>query len=229
MIISLVQSSIVLLGIQINEPVTTLTDLIVAVICLYAYLKLRKIPATQKSHNYYLYFFFVMAIASAMGGLIGHGFIYLFNKYWVYPGWGASIIGINLLTKALIHDSRIFLKQKVWKAIYLINIIELPVLLFMLSFYMKFMLVILYSVYGLVLITGIFSSLLYFNSSVKGYGFFMLSAAFTTVTIIIFVNELNIHPWFNQADMGHVLLAVNSYFLYTGTEKIFSSQPVPCI
>ncbi len=68
------QPSIEILGIRIDEPVTTFTDLIVSVVCLYAFYHLHKIPIKSKVHWNLKYYFLSMGIATIFGGLIGHGF-----------------------------------------------------------------------------------------------------------------------------------------------------------
>ena len=81
----LIQPSIEILGLQIDEPVTTFTDLMVSAVCFYAFIKLSKIPVHNKVHLYLRYYFLSMGIATIIGGLVGHGFFYLFNTQWHSP------------------------------------------------------------------------------------------------------------------------------------------------
>ncbi|MEA2106203.1 MAG: hypothetical protein U9P82_05720 [Bacteroidota bacterium] len=72
------QPSIFIQNIRIDEPVTTLTDLFVSFVCFYAFYKLNKIPIRNKVHLYLRYYFLSMGIATAIGGIVGHGFFVSF-------------------------------------------------------------------------------------------------------------------------------------------------------
>ncbi|MFP4025592.1 MAG: DUF6962 family protein, partial [Thiohalospira sp.] len=65
------QPSIFIHNIRIDEPVTTLTDLMVSAVCIYAFFKLNKIPLHNKVHLYLRYYFLSMGIATAIGGIVG--------------------------------------------------------------------------------------------------------------------------------------------------------------
>ena len=81
----LIQPSIEILGIRVDEPITTLTDLFVAAMCIYAFFKLNKIPVQNKMHTYLKVYFISMGIATTVGGIVGHGFLYLFDYNTALP------------------------------------------------------------------------------------------------------------------------------------------------
>ena len=78
----LAQPSIYFLGLRIDEPVTTVTDLIVSAVCFYAFYQLHRIPLKNKVHWNLKYYFLSMGMATLIGGVIGHGFLYLFSFAW---------------------------------------------------------------------------------------------------------------------------------------------------
>ena len=117
------QPSIELFGILIDEPVTTFTDLIVSAVCFYAFYKLLKIPVRNKTHTYLKYYFLGMALATAIGGLIGHGFIYIFSFAWKLPGWLVSMVSIALLERAVIEYARKLIKPAIGRFFAWLNII----------------------------------------------------------------------------------------------------------
>lgn len=73
------QPSIELWGILINEPVTVATDLIVSAVCIYAFVKIIQVPYRGKLKAYLLWYFFLMALATMLGGIIGHAFLCHFD------------------------------------------------------------------------------------------------------------------------------------------------------
>ena len=145
------QPSIFIQNIRIDEPVTTLTDLMVSAVCFYAFFKLNKIPLHNKVHLYLRYYFLSMGIATAIGGIVGHGFLYLFDTQWhspeslvnfigkifgkdllkdvanpwKLPGWLTSMFSIALVERAAIEYARPLIKNKVGKFFAWLNVIEL--------------------------------------------------------------------------------------------------------
>ena len=214
------QPAIEILGIQINEPVTTVTDLIVSAVCFYAFFKLRKISGKEKLHLYLTYFFFSMGMSTAFGGIIGHGFMYLFSDYWVLLGWCSSIVAVNLMERAVLIYASDLINEKTWKILSLINTAELPVFLLLTLFTLNFLFVVIYSTYGLLLFVGSFSVFIYKKTKSEGSKFFLIAVLFATIGALIFMNEWSIHIWFNYMDTSHCLMAVSAFFFYKGAKAI---------
>ena len=62
--------SVNILNVRLDEPVTTLTDIIIAAICFYAFFRLIRISGKQ--HLYLTYFFLILGTGTFLGGVIGH-------------------------------------------------------------------------------------------------------------------------------------------------------------
>ena len=122
---NLAQPSIDVFGLQINEPVTTVTDLMVSAVCFMAFFRLSKIPVKNKVHFFLRYYFLSMGLATLTGGLIGHAFFYLFNDKWKLIGWVTSMFSIALLERAAIEYVRPLIHKKLGKAFTWVNMIEL--------------------------------------------------------------------------------------------------------
>ena len=113
------QPSIEFFSIRIDEPITTLTDLFVSAMCFYAFYRLNKIPTRNKMHTYLKVYFMSMGIATTIGGIVGHGFLYLFDynaalpvSPWKLPGWITSMISIAMIERASIEYARKLIKPK---------------------------------------------------------------------------------------------------------------------
>ena len=77
------QPDYVLFGLRILEPVTTITDILVAAVCLYSFWQLNRGPLSGKTILFMKWYFFSMGLATFLGGIIGHGFLYAFNEHWI--------------------------------------------------------------------------------------------------------------------------------------------------
>ena len=97
---------ITLYGVQILEPVTSLTDLITALVCFYAFYRLSKLDRHGKVYTYFRYYFLWTGIATTCAAFIGHAFLYLFSFEWKMIGWAFSATGILFIEWGTLHFIR---------------------------------------------------------------------------------------------------------------------------
>ena len=88
------QPTIELFGLPIMEPMVTFTDLWITIVCLFAFLSLRKKAFPGVIHRYMRYYFLIMALATFLGGVLGHAFQYAVGIEWKLPGWLISMIAV---------------------------------------------------------------------------------------------------------------------------------------
>lgn len=225
-----IQPSIEILGIRINEPVTTATDLVITAVCWFAFYKLNKIPKQNNIHTYLKYYFLSMGLATAIGGLIGHGFFYLFSFEWKLPGWLTSMISIALVERAAILYARRLVPKKVGDVFAWLNIIELITFVTLTFTTLNFFFVEAHAAYGLLIVVFSFSLVVYLKTKSKGSRFFLMAVAFSAVGALIFMNKLGISIWFNHFDISHIFLAFSAWFFYKGSLLIIYdplSSPEP--
>ena len=214
------QPSIEILGIQINEPVTTLTDLVVSAVCFYAFFKLSKLSNKTSLHQYLKYYFLSMGMATAIGGLIGHGFFYLFSFYWKLPGWWTSMVAINLIERAVIEYARNYIKPKTARFFAILNIIELITFMVLTFSTLNFLFVEIHTAYGFLLFVASFSTFIYIKTKSKGSKFFLIAVLFAAISALFFMNEWSLHMWFNYLDISHTLMAISAFLFYRGARGI---------
>ena len=97
------QPGIEIFGVLVQEPVTTFTDVLVALACFYAFWRLQKDRLVGKTIFYLKLYFIFMGVATLMGGILGHGFLYLFSEAWKIPGWFLSMFSIMLIERSSIE------------------------------------------------------------------------------------------------------------------------------
>jgi len=243
-----IQPSIDILGIQIDEPVTTFTDLMVSAVCFYAFIKLSRIPVHNKVHLYLRYYFLSMGIATTIGGLIGHGFLYLFNTQWhspdifvralshifgenllknianpwKLPGWLTSMFSIMLVERASIEYARPLIKPKLGNIFAWVNIIELTTFVIITFLTLNFFFVEVHSAYGLLVVVTSFNLIVYIKTKSKGSKLFLIAVGFSALGALFFMNKWGLSIWFNHFDISHVLMTISAYFFYLGAKKILT-------
>ncbi len=217
------QPAIEIFGVLINEPVTTLTDLIVSAVCLYAFIKLSRIKSDNRVHFFLRYYFLSMALATAIGGLIGHGFYYLFTvdneigvSPWKLPGWLTSMVSIALVERASIEYARKIIKPKIGTFFAWLNIIELLTFMTLTFSSLNFFFVEVHSAYGLLVVVTGFNSFIYYKTKSKASKLFLIAVSISALSAIVFMNQISINKWFNYFDISHSLMAISAYFFYLG-------------
>lgn len=221
------QPPIELFGITVLEPVTTFTDLIVAAICFYAFYRLSKLPITTKIHQYLRFYFLSMGIATTIGGLVGHGFLYLFSynvdlpvSPWKLPGWLTSMFSIALVERAAIAYAQPLISKRLGTFFAWLNIVELTTFVIITFVTLNFFFVEVHSAYGLLVVVTSFSAFVYAKTKSEGSKQFLIAVAFSAVGALFFMNEWGLSPWFNHFDISHVFLAFSAYYFYRGAMKI---------
>jgi hypothetical protein len=214
------QPSFELFGIQIAEPVTTLTDLIVTAVCGYAFNNLQKIPKQNNVHTYLKYYFLSMAVATAIGGLVGHGFFYLFAFAWKLPGWFTSMLSIALVERAAILYARKLVRPWVGSLFAALNIIELLTFVTITFITLDFFFVEVHAAYGLLLVVSSFSTVVYLKTKSRGSLLFLVAVSFSAVGALFFMNQWGVGPWFNHIDISHLFLAGSAWLFYRGSRLI---------
>ena len=215
-----VQPSIEIFGIRIDEPITTLTDLLVSFLCFLFYFRIRQLKFKNKISYYLKIYFLSMGFATAIGGLIGHGFLYLFSFAWKLPGWLTSMLSIALVERAAIENARPLIKPRIGNFFAWLNIIELTTFVIITFSTLNFFFVEVHSAYGLLVVVSGFNMFVYLKTKSKGSKLFLIAVGFSAISALIFMNKWGINPWFNHFDISHCFMAVSAYFFYRGSKQI---------
>lgn len=242
------QPSIFPFGLRIDEPVTTLTDLMVSFVCFYAFYHLNKIDVRNKVHLYLRYYFLSMGIATAIGGIIGHGFIYLFDTQWEspeklihilgkifgrdllkdianpwkLPGWLTSMFSIALVERASIEYARPLINRKVGTFFAWLNIIELTTFVTITFTTLNFFFVEIHSAYGLLVVVSSFNLLVFIRTKKKGSKLFLIAVGFSAIGALFFMNQWGFSPWYNHFDASHTFMTISAFFFYIGAKEILN-------
>jgi hypothetical protein len=225
------QPSIFIHGIRVDEPVTVVTDLMVSAICFYAYAKLSGISISSKVHMYLKYYFLTMGIATCIGGLIGHGFLYVFQKtidsstgvsHWKLPAWLISMFSIMLIERASIEYARPIISPKTGKFFSWLNIIEFITFVIITFSTLNFFFVQVHAAYGLLVVVSSFSTFVYIKQKTRGSKIFLIAIVFAALSALVFMNKWGISIWFTHFDISHCLMAICAWIFYMGGKQILT-------
>ncbi len=215
------QPSIFPFGIRIDEPVTTATDILVGVTCLVCAWKLRPLYNGSRMHRQILLYFVLMGIATLLGGIIGHGFLYALGFFWKLPGWLLSMIAVNLLERVMIHFSATELSPRMLRFFSIFNIIELLAFMALAFGTLDFLYVQIHSTYGFLVV--VFSFCVYNyrkNHYPEVMKDMMIGVGWIFVCAVVFVGRVSISKWFNHADLAHLFMFIGAIYFYRGSRGL---------
>ncbi len=207
-------------GIRIDAPVVTLTDLIVSALCLYFFYRLQKSGKKEKVFIYFKIYFLNMGIATLLGGLIGHAFLYNFSFFWKLPGWIMSMISIMFVERAAIEHNRIWLSESIIKVFRVINILEFLTFLTLTIVTLNFFFVEFHSGYGLMFVVLSLEGFLFWKTKNKASRLLLTGVGFAALAALFFMNKISPHQWFNYLSISHIFMAIAATFFYIGATKI---------
>ncbi|MEM1327955.1 MAG: hypothetical protein AAGI23_18495 [Bacteroidota bacterium] len=228
------QPSIYINQLRVDEPVTMVTDLVITVVCFYAFSELTKQKeGLSKAQNFLRYYFLMMGFATMIGGVFGHGFLYFFGLNWKLPGWLTSMFAVTLIERASIEQTRTIIKPQILKVMQIANIIELITfvsLTFITLFFRlleprdSFRFVEMHTAYGLLLIVLPLQAYVYSQTRNPGSRLFLIGIGFVLLTAMVYYFQIAVSPWFNQHDISHLLIAVASWLFYKGTLRLNDAE-----
>jgi len=226
------QPSIFIYDLRLDEPVTTITDLIISAVCFYAYFRLTKLAERQKLHQFLRFYFLSIGIATFIGGIIGHGFLYIFSFPWKLPGWLTSMLSVALIERASIEHARKLISPRLAMTLTWLNLLELLTFMTLTFTYLSFFFVEVHTTYGLLIVVASLNIYIYYRTRNRGSKLFLIAVGFSALAALVFMNKWSIHMWFNYLDLSHVLLTISAIFFYKGSRIIIlntrqkKSQPV---
>lgn len=195
-------------GFKITEPVTTITDLLIAVtaFCICHFFKKH---VNEKHILLWNFFFFFMAVSTLIGAL-SHGLKYYFNERVFIYFWLSmhisSGIAMHFAQRATIEKHA---KHSDNEAFYG-NLIFLQIIVYVIAVFLfkNFVVVVINTFISLfpILVIGFRD---YFKNSFKSSLWLAIGISINFFPAIINGAKISLGEWFNYKDISHVLIAIS--------------------
>jgi hypothetical protein len=203
---------------RIGEPTTAITDVLVAVVCFYAYVQLGKRKEFPSQKYFRLYFLF-LGLATLWGGLITHALIYYLSTPWKVPGWIMSTWSVSLLAWAMVEYHADLIKK--WVSLFkAIILIELAAVMTITIYTVQFKWAGAHSAFGLFMIVTTLAGMSFYQRRDAGSRWMLYGIGIFLLSGITFSTKLSIHTWFNHVDLTHVFLAAAAWVIYRSVVKM---------
>lgn len=212
--------SIEIYGLRVDEPITVITDFIVAFIGFMAFAKTNS-DSNSSAIQLYRYFFLFTAVSTVVAGIIGHAFAYHIGFQWRMIGWVFGIIGVTFAQYAALFHSKESISANFYKIIKMFFVIELIIITLVLVKYRSFGIVEIQAAIGLVLVVASLELIHYSKTKSELSMKMIFGIGLTILAVFCHVGKLAISKWFNHMDLGHIIMAIALFIMYKGiqTEK----------
>lgn len=202
---------------SIHQPVTVLTDYIIAVLCFYFYWQLNRPSFRDESTINWKRFFLLLSFASFFGGS-SHGFFAVhegfgYKSFWL-PMQALNIFAVYRAQKATLYSAlKDSPKKYYWNLSYHIQLLLFFVSVFL---FQNFLVVIINSVIGLVPIM-----IIHFIDvkKVKASSWIAYGIVILFLTAFVNATKFSIHAYFNYLDIAHILIMINLSLMFIGIRR----------
>ncbi len=220
------QPSVEIWGIKILEPITSLTDIMVSCVCFYAAYRIyREFHSLSKKDKYLhtLYilsvmYFLLMALATLLGGILGHAFLYLYGFRQKLFGWIISMASVVMLERYVIFSLRQQIGERIFRLLNYLNVMEFFVLLVVTLITLNFFIVEAHGSYGILFVTGGLELWDYIRRRSQTSLKMLKAVAWAVLTSIVHLTKFSVSPWFNYLDISHILMCITAWYFYNAVK-----------
>ena len=216
----IVQPGIRIFGILLMEPMTVLTNLIIAAVCFYALWRVHQTGKKDIITNFMKGFFISMGIATICGAFIGHGFLYILGEKWKLIGWYTSMISVALVERASISHAKKLISPGLGRFFLVLNVVELITLMVLTTVTLHFKFVEFHSAYGFLVVVFSFHLYTYLKTKDEGSKYMLYTNAILLIAVYIFNKPVILDVFFNHRDLAHLFMAWAIYLIMIGTLKL---------
>jgi len=206
-----------------SEPMTTATDMVLALVCLYGFLRFYNHKGNKtEAFRFFLFYFLCFAIGIGSASIFGHALQAYLTPDWKAIGWSFAGVGIMFMELASLKLISNMIKRS-YRYIFLSFIIIHTVCflgLMLVPETRDFSFSAANSTLGLVFITMPMQIFHGIKKKAKGSWFVVAAIIFGFSPLFVYLLKLGFGRWFNYHDISHLLLAMSSYITFLGTWRL---------
>jgi len=205
-----------LFGAQIFEPVTILTNAVIALVCAYSFFQIKK---TKIDLAFQWSMFFLLIGLSSMVGSLGHGVHYQLGNFFFkcveFFMNAISLVAIYYCFQAA-YTGYLTEKNKQTKLLRNIVIVWVAILLLITIWFSNFLLIKIHA--GIVLSYSLVIHLFTYKRKVPGSGWIAFGIIVSFLSIITHSLKLKVNDWFNHKDISHLIMAISLLLIFKGVQ-----------
>lgn len=203
----------------ITEPVTSITDVILAIISFTLFFRVRSNCVKSEFHNAWRMFFLFMGITTAIGA-ITHGLADELGPKLHYDLWMLMTISPSIAVFYSIKATIQFSYANIyWTRIFnWLNIIVLSIFITCTLLWNNFEILKIHAGIGVMVILITHIKAMTLNHF--GSGLIVSAFIISLLTIAIHSFQISLSVWFNFKDISHVMIMISLILIYTGVYRM---------
>ena len=210
-------------GILILEPITVLTNLILALTSLWAAYHLKRVGNKGRVLHFARLFFIWIAIGTFVGGVVGHALLHYTGIWGKIPGWYISMVGVAMLERAAIIQGRLYMKPGIGRFFSVFNYVEIAIFMVLSILTFNFLFVEIHAFYGLFVVVFCFSLYVFLQSKDKAVINIFVATFCGLLAALCHAMKWSIHTHFNYNDISHIFMTISVIYYYKGYSKLDKS------
>lgn len=217
------------LGLDLLEPNAFIGDLIILITALFLASKLRKFDTSNTFFKNWRYFFLIFGFGMFLGG-VGHLMFNYFGFYGKYIPWLMGIWAVYFIEKAMVsllkNNHKLLLNKVILFKLFLSILLEILVFCFVdmsEDHSIGLRVPAINSTIGFVFSLG-FLGYKFSKEIDKNFIFFIYSVLLMIPSGIFITYKINIHPWFDKNDFGHLILVLTMILFYKAIKSHFEKH-----
>lgn len=209
-------------GFLIEEPMTSLTDIVTGIVGVVSYFRLKALDFKDIAHRWFRVYFMFIGIATLCAGILGHATQYLVGFNAKCIGWSLSSIALFCLEHAALHYYQKVYGRGQFNWMRLLFLAQLlAYFIFVLNPATRvFTLVKINSFFGMAIVCLSLFYGFYKKTKTKGAKMVVLAVLASYLPGIVFTSELSLHTYFNFHDISHLLMATCVYLLFRACRQL---------
>ena len=210
-------------SLKIQEPITVLTDMLVAGVCVFAFIK-TKTKQSIKGIQLYRWFFLTTGISTLVSAIIGHAFLYQWGFSAKIYGWVTGIVSVAFGQYAALYHTKETIGEKIFSILFWTNAFEICLALVLVFIVFKFEVVEVHSAIGLIFSVTLLEYINYKRTKSVLSKYMMIGVGIAVLAVLCHVFKLAISVWFNHMDLSHVIIALSVYMMYKGVHDFINKN-----
>lgn len=209
------------------EPVTTLTDFLVALVCWSAYYFFRRLKNSEApSYPWFRKYFLVFAIGMTIAAWLGHGFQAYISPSYKAIGWICGATGLMFLQMGSLKLVQKRLSNKVQKLLPKWFVFQWIAAVCLMTYFLSVGIEQAFKVtqfnsvlalWGFVLPMHVFA---YKKLEIVASKLVIIALLYSAIPGTVYSQQLSISNWFNYHDISHVLMAIFMTIMFLGLYQL---------
>ncbi len=206
-------------GLELQEPMSAVTNWMIATFCFYAFLKLKN--RNSEEVIYWKYFFITFSLSTFFAGF-GHLLFHYFAIPGKFPNWITGVMSGYFASNAILFKMKNQARKKIFKIGIILKAI---VLLFLALWKQKFLFIAIDAILTYIVFCGVYGYI-YFKQGSNYMKYMVYGVLVCLPSLFIFIFKINLHKWLNKDDLSHLFMLGCTICFYLGAKNIESETKI---